>query len=84
MFINNVYICTPYNLKLYNCIKLVFKMEKLQINQILVKDAKLSAVKLNETNTTVTNLINETKQKQVEVLKLKEVDQERLRMIVQL
>jgi hypothetical protein len=59
-------------------------MEKLQVNQILVKDAKLSAVKLNETNVTVTNLINETKQKQAEVLKLKEVDQERLRMVVQL
>lgn len=59
-------------------------MEKLQVTQILVKDAKLSAVKLNETNVTVTNLINETKQKQAEVLKLKEVDQERLRMVVQL
>jgi hypothetical protein len=59
-------------------------MEKLQVNQILVKDAKLSAVKLNESNVTVTNLINETKQKQAEVLKLKEVDQERLRMVVQL
>jgi len=59
-------------------------MEKIQVNQILVKDATLAAVKLNETNVTVTNLINETKQKQVEVLKLKEVDQERLRMVVQL
>jgi hypothetical protein len=59
-------------------------MEKLQVNQILVKDARLSAVKLNETNVTVTSLINETKQKQAEVLKLKEVDQERLRMVVQL
>jgi len=59
-------------------------MEKLQVHQILVKDAKLAAVKLNETNVIVTNLINETKQKQVEVLKLKEVDQERLRMVVQL
>ncbi len=59
-------------------------MEKLQVNQILVKDAKLSAVKLNESNVTVTNLINETKQKQAEVLKLKEFDQERLRMVVQL
>lgn len=59
-------------------------MEKLQVNQILVKDARLSAVKLNETNVTVASLINETKQKQAEVLKLKEVDQERLRMVVQL
>jgi hypothetical protein len=59
-------------------------MEKLQITQILVKDAKLEAVKLNENNATVTKLIDETKQKQVEVLKLKEVDQETLRMVVQL
>ena len=59
-------------------------MKKIQVNQILVKDATLAAVKLNDTNITVTNLINETKQKQVEVLKLKEVDLERLRMVVQL
>ena len=59
-------------------------MEKLQTFQILVKDAKLMAVKLSETDTTVTKLIDKTKQKQAEVLKLKEVDQERLRMVVQL
>jgi hypothetical protein len=57
-------------------------MDKLQISEILVKDAKLEAVKLNEKN--VAKLIDETKQKQAEVLKLKEVDQERLRMVVQL
>ncbi len=59
-------------------------MEKLHVTQILVKNAKLTAVKLNETSITVTKLIDETKQKQAEVLKLKEVDQERLRMVVQL
>lgn len=59
-------------------------MEKLLVTQILVKNAKLTAVKLNETSITVTKLIDETKQKQAEVLKLKEVDQERLRMVVQL
>lgn len=59
-------------------------MEKLQVTQILVKDAKLTAVKLSESSTTVTKLIDETKQKQAEVLKLKEVNQERLRMVVQL
>ena len=58
-------------------------MEKLQVSQILVKGAKLSAVKLNETNVNVTNLINETKQKQAEVLKLKEVDQKGLYVIIQ-
>jgi hypothetical protein len=58
-------------------------MDRIQVAQILVKDAKLTAEKLNNNNTSVTNLINETKKKQVEVLKLREVDQERLRMVVQ-
>jgi hypothetical protein len=57
-------------------------MDKLQISQILVKDAKLEVIKLIEKN--VAQLINETKQKQAEVLKLKEVDQESLKMVVQL
>jgi len=59
-------------------------MEKLQMTQILVKDAKLTAVKLSETSAAVIKLIDDTKQKQADVLKLKEVDQERLRMVVQL
>ena len=59
-------------------------MSKLQASQILVKDAKLTVVKLQEADATVTKLIDETKQKQAEVLKLKEVDQDRLRMVVQL
>jgi hypothetical protein len=62
--------------------KQTFIMDKLQISEILVKDAKLEAVKLNEIN--VAHLIDETKQKQAEVLKLKEVDQESLKMVVQL
>lgn len=59
-------------------------MEKLHVTQILVKGAKLKAVKLSDANSTVIKFINATKQKQSEVLKLKEVDQERLRMVVQL
>jgi hypothetical protein len=59
-------------------------MEKLNVAQILVKDVKLTAVKLNEENVDVKNLIDETKKKQAEILKLKEVDQERLRMVVKL
>jgi hypothetical protein len=59
-------------------------MSKLQVSQILVKDAKLTVVKLEQSDTNVTKLIEETKQKQAEVLKLKEVDQDRLRMVVQL
>jgi hypothetical protein len=57
-------------------------MNKLQISQILVKDAKLEVIKLNEKN--VAQLIDETKQKQAEILKLKEIDQESLNMFVQL
>lgn len=57
-------------------------MDKLQISQILVKDAKLEVIQLIEQN--VAQLIDETKQKQAEVLKLKEVDQESLKMVVQL
>ena len=59
-------------------------MSKLQASQILVKDAKITVVKLRQADATVTKLIEETKQKQAEVLKLKEVDQDRLRMVVQL
>ena len=59
-------------------------MEKLNVTNILVKDVKLVAVKLNGDNVDVINLINETKKKQAEILKLKEVDQEGLRMVVQL
>lgn len=54
------------------------------MTQILVKDAKLTAVKLSETSAAVIKLIDDTKQKQADVLKLKEVDKDRLRMVVQL
>lgn len=57
-------------------------MEKLKADQILVKDAKLTAVKLDEKD--ASKLIDATKLKQAETLKLKEVNQERLRMVVQL
>ena len=59
-------------------------MAKIEISHILVRDAKLSADKLNDKSQAVAKLIDETKKKQAEVLKLKEVDQERLRMVVQL
>ena len=58
-------------------------MSKLQASQILIKDAQLTLVILQAADANVTKLIDETKQKQAEVLKLKEVDQERLRMAVQ-
>lgn len=59
-------------------------MGNLQVTQILVPNAKLSAVKLSENSATIIKRISETKQKQADVLKLKEVDQDRLRMVVQL
>jgi len=56
---------------------------KLQMADILVANAKLSAFVLTmDENTRM--IIDETKQKQDEVLKLKEVNEERLRMVVQL
>ena len=60
------------------------KMAKLQASQILVKDAKLTVEKISEKNVAVTKLIDDTKQKQSEILKLKQVDQDSLRTVVQL
>ncbi len=57
-------------------------MEKLEINHILVKNAKLKAVKFTESK--LTKLIDDISQKQNEILKLKVVDQDSLRMVVQL
>lgn len=59
-------------------------MAKLQASQILVKDAKLTVEKISEKNPSVTKLIDETKQRQSEVLKLKDLDQDKLRIVVQL
>lgn len=59
-------------------------MEKLTLSQILIKDAKLQVLKLSNTDPLVSKLINETKKKQQELLKLKQVNQEDLRMVVQL
>ncbi|HGE5777719.1 hypothetical protein [Flavobacterium psychrophilum] len=58
-------------------------MEKLSLTQILIKDAKLQVVKLTE-NVAFTKLIDETRKKQEEILKLKQVNQESLRLVVQL
>jgi len=44
---------------------------KLPASQILVKDAQLTVVTLQAADVNVTRLIDETKQKQAEVLKLK-------------
>jgi hypothetical protein len=58
-------------------------MTKIKSSQILVKGAKLMGRKLSA-SPRIISLIDETKRKQIEILKLKEVDQERLRTVVQL
>ena len=55
----------------------------MQLEDILIPNAQLSAFTI-ELNEDTTKLIRETQQKQDEVLKLKEVNEERLRMVVQL
>lgn len=57
-------------------------MTKLQALNILKKDFKLSTVKLSQAE--IMKQVDETKQKQSAVLKLKDVDQERLKVVVQL
>ncbi|OBQ14485.1 MAG: hypothetical protein AN482_01850 [Anabaena sp. LE011-02] len=59
-------------------------MEKLTLAQILIKDATLQVLKLSNTDPSVSKLIDETRKKQEEILKLKEINQENLRMVVQL
>lgn len=55
---------------------------KLQKDDILKKDARLTARQLDEKD--VTKLIEETKRKQDEVLSLKDVNEDSLRAVVQL
>lgn len=59
-------------------------MEKLQLSQILIKNPNLFADRLDEKNEKVINFIKVTKQKQEEILKLKNIDQDKLKMVVQL
>jgi len=59
-------------------------MEKLQLSQILVKNTSLYATRLDDKSEKVMNFIRVTKQKQEEILKLKNIDQDKLKMVVQL
>lgn len=59
------------------------KSEKLQMGDILINDAQLSAFDIEE-NAATKKFIEETQKRQEDVLKLKEVAEERLRMIVRL
>lgn len=58
-------------------------MKKIKLSDILVKDSKTTVVKLNGRDKDVAKLIEETMQQQEAILKLKDVDRERLRMVVQ-
>ncbi|WP_158557132.1 hypothetical protein [Mucilaginibacter conchicola] len=58
-------------------------MEKLQLSQILVPGAEIKAVKLKQT-AAVRKAIEDTMLLQDEILKLKNVDQETLKLVVQL
>jgi len=62
---------------------LFFIMEKLQISQILLPGAEIKAVKLRQ-SAAVKQAIEETMKLQDEILKLKNVDQETLKLVVQL
>jgi hypothetical protein len=56
---------------------------KLQMDDILIPNAAINVVKLTMDAAT-SKLMEETKKKQKQVLKLKEVDENRLRMVVKL
>jgi hypothetical protein len=71
--------CTP---KIYTVDKKTIKSEKLQMKDILIPDAVLSAFVI-EMDDPTKKFLEETEKKQEEVLKLKEVNEERLRMVVQ-
>lgn len=59
-------------------------MEKLQLSQILVKDAVLRPEKLDTSSEKIIDFIKTTIIKQQEILKLKNIDQDTLRMVVQM
>ena len=59
-------------------------MEKLQLSNILIQNAQLYATLLDEKNEEVINFIKITIEKQKNILKLKNIDQDNLKMVVQL
>jgi len=59
-------------------------MDKINEMQILIEDAQLNDAKLQENNTEINKLIEESQKRQEDVLRLKVVDQDSLRMVVQL
>lgn len=74
------YFCTPKNSLVDNKKS---NSEKLQMEDILIPNAALDAFVI-EMDVPTTKYFEEIEKKQNEVLKLKEVNEERLRMVVQL
>ena len=58
--------------------------DNLDITAIFVKDVELNSDKLPDDNKEVNELIDKTLEKQAELLKLNRLDQNDLRMVVQL
>jgi hypothetical protein len=58
-------------------------MEKLTASQVLAQGADIKAFKLKDSGS-IKKAIEQTIQMQAAVLKMKDVDQDRLRMVVQL
>lgn len=52
------------------------------LSQILVKDAKLEAYKIDENDIDVINFVNDIYKKQDEILKLKIIDEKYLKLII--
>ena len=59
-------------------------MAKLDISKILLEGSSLKPLKLDDKSPVVSKLISETKQKQKDVFINRAMDQEKLKMVVQL
>ena len=59
-------------------------MDRLDDNQIFVEGAKLEVKEVDFKNSVIAEIFRITKQRQLELLDLKEVDPEQLRLIIQL
>jgi hypothetical protein len=59
-------------------------MAKLDISKILLSGSSLKPLKLESKSGAVSKMINDTKQKQKDIFVNRAVDQEKLKMVVQL
>lgn len=59
-------------------------MAKIEASKILKKGAELKVEKINFNDEKVKSFVVETKRKQEEILQLKRVDREKLRLVIQL